>query len=345
MQEDSLNNRHEKLFMVVTTIQAPTDCMVAFGKKWPGRKGSLLIVGDSKGPFEYSLPNSRLLSIEDQRRLDYNLAKILPEKHYARKNLGYLSAMEEGAAIIYETDDDNGPLDHWAIREIYIDGFSVNPGEWYNVYQDFSDEIIWPRGLPLNQVNQSHDSIIKTRIESVYCPLQQGLADHSPDVDAVWRLILDKDIRFADGESILLKKGTWCPFNSQSTWWWPEAYPLMYLPSLCPFRMTDIWRSFVAQRCLWELGYELVFHKSEVYQNRNPHDPMLDFKDEVSGYLRNQEIKDCLEALDLKSGDEYCCENLLMSYEALVKIGIVPEAELPLVEAWMNDIKTILKRS
>jgi len=29
---------------------------------------------------------------------------------------------------------------------------------------------------------------------------------------------------------------------------------LMYLPIKASFRMTDIYRSFVAQRCLWELG-------------------------------------------------------------------------------------------
>ena len=72
---------------------------------------------------------------------------------------------------------------------------------------------------------------------------------------------------------------TWCPFNSQSTWWFPVAYPLMYLPSRVSFRMTDIWRGFVAQRCLWELGKGIVFHAAEVVQRRNPHALLRDFAD------------------------------------------------------------------
>jgi hypothetical protein len=35
--------------------------------------------------------------------------KFLPSKHYARKNLGYLIAIKNGAEIIIETDDDNIP--------------------------------------------------------------------------------------------------------------------------------------------------------------------------------------------------------------------------------------------
>ena len=38
---------------------------------------------------------------------------------------------------------------------------------------------------------------------------------------------------------------------------------LMYLPSTCTFRMTDIWRSLIAQRCLWELGQGVVFHAAD----------------------------------------------------------------------------------
>jgi hypothetical protein len=40
--------------------------------------------------------------------------------------------------------------------------------------------------------------------------------------------------------------------------------PLLYLPSHCCFRMTDIWRSFIAQRCLWELGHWVVCQAPEL---------------------------------------------------------------------------------
>ena len=54
-------------------------------------------------------------------------------------------------------------------------------------------------------------------------------------------------------------------------------YPLLYLPAYCSFRMTDIWRSFVAQRIAWENGWRLLFHGPTMEQERNVHDLMKDF--------------------------------------------------------------------
>ncbi len=69
------------------------------------------------------------------------------------------------------------------------------------------------------------------------------------------------------------------PFGAR---WWPEAYSLMYLPSYCSFRMTDM-AQLIAQHCLWELGYGVVSHSAEVVQERNLHVLMHDFSDEYQG--------------------------------------------------------------
>lgn len=329
------------IYCVITTIQSPTDCMRTLSEKWPESNGTIMIVGDSKGPFEYDLGKTTLYDIEQQRSSDWNLARILPEKHYARKNLGYLTVISKGAETIFETDDDNEPNDSWVVRNKQCESVLLSGKGWYNVYKEYSRDNIWPRGFPLDEVLKS-PPVERGSKAFVNSPLQQGLANGSPDVDAVWRLVLDKDIQFSEGDSVRLDAGLWCPFNSQSTWWWKEAYPLMYLPSYCPFRMTDIWRSFVAQRCLWAMGFELTFHGAEVHQSRNPHDYMFDFKDEVPGYLRNEEIRRSLENLDLKSGVGNSFTNLFKCYEALVDIQVIPADELPLVEAWITDLQGLV---
>ena len=76
----------------------------------------------------------------------------------------------------------------------------------------------------------------------------------------------------------------------------------MYLPAYCSFRMTDIWRSFVAQRIAWENGWNVLFREATVRQRRNPHDLMRDFRDEVPGYVANREICAALQALELEPG-------------------------------------------
>jgi hypothetical protein len=160
----------------------------------------------------------------------------------------------------------------------------------------------------------------------------QGLADGNPDVDAVYRLTRTLPIDFDRRGPVRLDPGVWCPFNSQNTRFRREVFPLLYLPSHCSFRMTDIWRSFVAQRCLWELGEGVVFTAATVRQERNDHDLLRDLADEVPGYLRNDGIRRALEPLSLDRQD--LARSLTLCYEALVAGSFVPEAELPVVRAW-----------
>ncbi|HSV14915.1 MAG TPA: STELLO glycosyltransferase family protein, partial [Tepidisphaeraceae bacterium] len=294
------------LTCVITTIQEPTasvlGIMRALSRRSPA--GKLIAIGDQKGPRQFDLPNADFYSLDRQRELPFSLAGLLPTKHYARKNLGYLIAMKEGAPVIYETDDDNAPLDAWKPLPRTAQAIRIGGQRWFNVYRLFSDELIWPRGMPLDRVRDagtySYDA--STKATAIDSPIHQGLADLAPDVDAVWRLILDHDFTFRPGPSILLDPGTWCPFNSQNTWWWPAAYQLMYLPSYCSFRMTDIWRSFIAQRCLWETGAGVVFHQADVEQQRNAHNLMRDFMDEVPGYEGNQRLIDVLRETKLQGG-------------------------------------------
>ena len=93
-------------------------------------------------------------------------------------------------------------------------------------------------------------------VEQVDCPIQQGLADENPDVDAIYRLVLPLPVQFETGRRIALKRGVWSPFNSQNTAWWPDAFPLLYLPAYCSFRMTDIWRKLC--RAADRMGERLV---------------------------------------------------------------------------------------
>jgi len=335
------NKENNNIYAVVTTIQEPTDCMRGLAVALGAVRGKLLVMGDKKGPASFDLEGVEFVSLAEQLELSFSLAPLLPTGHYGRKNLGYLLAAQYGATCIYETDDDNAPTTDWAVRSVKVEAQEIPKVSWLNVYRLFSDELIWPRGFPLSLVrdpNTCPDTTNSSTVE-IEAPIQQGLADNSPDVDALWRLVLDRDFQFEKRRSVYLPPGTWCPFNSQSTWWWPMMYPLMYLPSYCSFRMTDIWRSFIALRCLWESGYGMVFHAPEVVQERNIHNLMRDFKDEVPGYLGNEEITRRLHDLSLDSGFGAVSENLRKCYESLVKAKFFPPEELPLVHAWLEDIE------
>jgi len=348
---------------VITTIQEPTASVRTLAAKLVDCDGHIVVAGDAKGPSSFSLTAEGMttdrvsfLSLENQLQGPFRLARELPTGHYCRKNVAYLNAIANGASCIYETDDDNAPLPSWTPRSEYISSHvyatasSGDAPNWANVYRHFSDYLIWPRGLPLDEIHGSMTTsstpprgIVPAHSEDgeTWAPIQQGLADGSPDVDAVWRLVLDQDFRFETRDSLYLPPGTWCPFNTQSTWWWPAVYPLLYVPSHCSFRMCDIWKSFVAQRCLWELGAGVVFHTAEVYQERNPHNLMRDFGDEVPGYLKNQDIASILEETALSPGRAEVADNLRTCYTALVLAEIFPSEELDLVDTWLDDLRGV----
>jgi hypothetical protein len=93
---------------------------------------------------------------------------------------------------------------------------------------------------------------------------------------------------------------------------------------------------------LWESGRGIVFHGPEVCQERNLHSLIKDFEAEVPGYLRNTKIVQTLEGVRLISGTENMGDNVLKCYEALVKAGICPPAELLLVEAWLFALNELM---
>jgi hypothetical protein len=328
----------------MTSIQEPTASVRRLARVLSDHDAGLIVVGDKKGPARFELPaetRTRFVPLAEQVGLPYSLAKLLPVAHYVRKNLGYLLAMSGGAGCIYETDDDNAPNQTWRPRELQTAAREVTGAGWFNAYRMFTPAVIWPRGFPLERI-QNAATFDAARADAeglVTSAIQQGLADGSPDVDAVWRLTMDRPFSFAVGASVCLSAGVWCPFNSQSTWWWPAAYPLLYLPSFCTFRMTDIWRSFVAQRCLWELGQGVTFHAAEVVQERNVHDLLKDLADEVPGYLKNESIRQRLERLSLRAGEGNVAENLVRCYEALVADAVFAAEEMGLVRAWVADLE------
>ncbi len=331
--------------LVITSVAGPTRALRALAEAASVSATEFILIGDAASP-PFELAGCDYYSLERQRELEFSLAAICPVGHYTRKNLGYLLAMRGGAALIVETDDDTEALHaFWSRRERLRLVRTVESGGWVNVYRYFSPASIWPRGFPIDRAREEVPAFVELPLLEVDCPIQQGLVDNDPDVDAVYRMLFPLPFRFERRAAVALTAGSWCPFNSQNTTWWPEAFPLMYLPATCSFRMTDIWRSFVAQRIAWTNGWGICFEEASVRQERNAHDLTKDFADEVSGYLSNSAICEALERLDLSPGVERIAPNMLQAYELLVERGWLEERELTLLDAWLDDVESTLGRT
>lgn len=335
----------DKTALIVTSIAAPNAVLQALARGCREHGFQFIVIGDERSPACFQLDDCRFYSLQEQRELEFEFARKCPTRHYARKNIGYLVALREGASVIIETDDDNFPeTEFWDERRRHQStNVSMNAG-WVNVYRYFTEANIWPRGLPLEHIQSDITPFESLAQQDVDCPIQQGLANENPDVDAIYRLALPLPQNFRKDRRVALAGGSWCPFNSQNTTWWRDASPLLYLPSYCSFRMTDIWRSFVAQRIGWANNWSILFHEPTVWQQRNEHNLMRDFKDEVPGYLNNSAICEALEQLQLQTGVEHLGDNLRACYEKLVSMNLVGEQELDLIDAWLGDLKGIYGR-
>jgi hypothetical protein len=328
--------------VVVTSISAPNSELREVAAQCKARGFSFYVIGDVPSPADFSIDGCEFFSLDRQSKTGLKTAELLPTRHYSRKNIGYLLAIRTRPALLLETDDDNMPLSpFWEPRQPRLRVPAVSLNGWTNIYAYFTEANIWPRGLPLDAVHAQLPEFESLPELELNCPIQPALANEDPDVDAIYRLLLPLPVSFRTDRRVALAAGSWCPFNSQNTAWFPEAFPLLYLPSYCSIRMTDIWRSFVAQRIAWENGWCVLFNGPDVFQKRNQHNLMRDFVDEVPGYLNNRAIGTRLEALALKAGPENIGDNLIRCYEEMVRLDLIPSKEIALVRAWVQDLESL----
>jgi hypothetical protein len=188
-------------WIVITSIFYPTPAVHKFlqlKSNW-----NLIVIADRKTPRDWlsklNANRSRLiyLSLAEQYSLDYSILYYLPEGSYARKNLGYLVAIQCGAKLIFESDDDNSPEtdDIYYLPKIVQSkdvpwiGFHGDRSPFINIYGSFGHPQIWPRGFPIDELrNVSEDgwhSVRKNNQNQTNVYIQQYLADLDPDVDAI----------------------------------------------------------------------------------------------------------------------------------------------------------------
>lgn len=335
------------LAVVITTIQPPTTGVRAIAARALSGDISFVVIGDRKSPESWQCEGAEYLSIGDQGRLPFASASVIPPNSYTRKMLGYLVAAAKGVAWIRETDDDNSPYESFfdSVPSVVSARVPEAVDGWVNIYSYFTDRFVWPRGFPLSrlQAASQHGPVVTETRAVEGLMVLQAVADGDPDVDAVYRLTAPDvgDVIFEAGTPLVLPAGSWTPFNSQATTWPRALLPLMYLPATCSFRMTDIWRSYIAQRLMSCLDASLVITPATVFQDRNAHDLMRDFRDEIEGYVGYERLVSTLTSTPLLGGAEHVLTDLRTAYEALVDAGFLTSDELPVLAAWITDMRAL----
>ena len=322
-----------KKFIIITSIFPPTEAVNKFAKisDW-----QLIVVGDKKTPKNWELKNVVYLSPDQQLKLFPKIAKELPWNSYSRKILGYIYAIKKGAQIIADTDDDNTPYKNWGENLTFEGWFgTVGNGMFINVYKYFTNKFIWPRGYPLDKILENTEGKIIPKKQKV--GVWQFLADSDPDVDAIYRLTINKMMRFMKNKPIVLEKNTVCPFNTQNTFFTKELFPLLFLPPFVSIRFVDILRGLIAQPLMWQSGFRLGFGQATVIQKRNPHNFLKDFELEIPMYLNSEKVV-LITNKAIKPKDTLT-KNLMIVYTALYKEHIVTKKVLTVLKLWLEEIE------
>ena len=329
-----------KIIVAVTTIASPNKVINMIATM---SDRHLVVSGDKKTPDPWVCENVDYISFAEQNKNWRRLAKEVPINSYPRKMFAYLKAIQQGAEIIIDTDDDNIPTSNWLFPDFFGDYEVMDrePG-FINIYQLFTDKKIWPRGLPLQLINTDFE--LREKVfpkKSIKIGVWQALADGDPDVDAFYRLTDGSMCTFDKREPIVLNKKVISPFNSQNTATSKELFSLLYLPISVTFRFTDILRGLVAQPIMWLYDLHLGFQEATVLQERNAHNLYDDLADEVFMYRHASRIVEWVTPHI--TADNSVEDNLYQAYRALHRKKVVESEELQAVEAWLTEIQAITK--
>ena len=159
----------------------------------------------------------------------------------------------------------------------------------------FGAKGMWPRGYPLSLINSNASYEWRVPPEQIELGAIQSMANHDPDVDALYRLAPRASQPlpysfYATKQPQVVGAAVYAPFNAQACVFTRRALWAMYLPTTVHGRVSDIWRSYVAQRIFWTIGLRLAFHKPWVTQVRNSHDYLSDYMSERPLYETSEEL-------------------------------------------------------
>jgi hypothetical protein len=278
-----------KTAIVTTTINSPTEAIIAFANIAKARDWQFYIVGDKRTPDkEYEqMPekyrhNTVYLSPEWQETHYPELSGLIGWNCIQRRNMGFLAALKAGVDIIATVDDDNIPSGEWgtnilvnktveverfAAKQAVFDPFSVTNHSQY-----------WHRGFPVQLIEEKNFVAIKPKKKRKVL-VQADFWHGAPDIDAICRITYGDPLCFFEIK-VPFCSDQIAPFNSQNTFLSSELFPEYFLfPGIG--RMDDIFAAYHIQHVFLD---SVIFGPASVYQRRNPHDFVKDMEQEMIGY-------------------------------------------------------------
>ena len=343
------SGKYCKQWAVVTTIFEPSKALklMADVPDW-----CLVIVGDKKSPSDFmaklgTKASTVYLDVKQQESLGFEFGDKTPWNHFARKNVGFIYAIQHGAEVIFDFDDDN---------ELFNSETKITPPNYdigearkitcekpdaFNVYSVLEPSVpgSWPRGYPLRRILDPCPST-ETKVTLKNWAVIQPAANNNPDVDAIYRLTRPIPFNFElNTIPVTFGKHTYVPYNAQTTLHNKNSFWGLLLPCTVHGRVTDIWRSYFAQRIFMEHDLPFVYTAPQVTQFRNPHNILGDLESEGDLYFKSEQLVSFLS--NWKPSSNYIPSQMEELYIELYERDYLDEFDIPYLQLWLKSLAAV----
>ncbi|CAL1173558.1 unnamed protein product [Cladocopium goreaui] len=129
------------------------------------------------------------------------------------------------------------------------------------------------------------------------------------------------------------------PYNAQATVHLYEAFWGLLLPVTVHGRVSDIWRAYLTQKLLWDVGQLVTFLPPYVVHDRVAHDYLKDFQSETDLQLKSTALVQFLS--QWSSNAPTLLERIEQLWAALYARGFVELGDVRLAQAWILDLLAV----
>lgn len=300
---------------------------------------------------KYKISNRLIyLSFKEQQKLRYNSIRYIYKTSYARKNIGYLFAIEHGAKEIYEIDDDiiikNINKEIIFNNSKYSNRISIginNNSKMINPYVYFGVKDIWPRGFVLNDIGYDNNIFFNYELKQIKLKplIYQGLLNGEPDIDEIFFMtrkskMVPLNISFLKNYPLLFIPGNYVPINSKNTKYLYDVFPSLPFFSSLNNKINDIFRGYIMQTYAWKYKGGIIFYNSNMYKYGNRNKSNIDFIKEKQLYFETKNFLKILKNTDKK--ENHPKEFLIKIIKSLVLKKILKKIDLKIYLSFLKDL-------
>lgn len=315
-------------------------------------KINFFIAGDLKSaPFDKSAFSCevRYLSPKEQER--FYCSEAIGWNKIMRRTIALLVALETNPDYILSIDDDNIPpkdyFEKWhkvltrPVRKIAIPQKKQKEYSWHNYLKTSNAPIeIYPRGFPIpfrgEKTTHLHSLPIRKAVNPRKIGLFQAISLGDPDISAKTRIVYPKRLPLTKiKEKNYCLRDVWSPYNTQNTLFAKKLFPLIATWPHCG-RFDDIYASFVWQKFLFNNGMYVHVGDPLHRQDRGVRDILIDFKNEVEGYLQSHYVWEEINKIQEKDPLKFI-EKLITSRHQIIR------RQNKFFKLYLKDLKRIYK--